>query len=159
MCIAEEVRFAEYRLAASLNEQRPGMSSEEVAVVAIDGSEKLRRRRLGRWIRVGLGIAAGVVFAAFWENARRQPTGIITETILLNCLTASQAAELATPYLRSNGTAIYRADDLRTLTIRAPSEELANAKMVIDRLDSPEACKLPAPTPAPATFDGKPGKD
>ena len=165
--VADEVRFAEYRLAASLNEARPGTSSEEMAAVAIDGSERLRRQRVGRWIRVGLGVAALAVFAVFWETMRgaREDRNLLTETITLRCVTASQAAQLITPYLRADGSVVYHADELRTVTIRATSEQMASAKMVIDGLES-GVCKIPsgstpAPTadPAPTTSVATPGKD
>ena len=166
--VADEVRYAEYRLSASLNDLPPRISSQEVAVAAIDGSERLRRQRVGRWIRVVLGAAALAVFAVFWETARnaREDRNLLTETITLRCVSASQAAQLVTPYLRANGSAVYHADELRTITIRGTSEQMASAKMVIDEIEG-GICKIPSAstpgpvtlTPSPTTSVAKPGKD
>ena len=165
--VADEVRYAEYRLAASLNELPPRISSQEVAVAAIDDSERLRREKVGRLIRLGLGVAALAVFAVFWETMRsaREDRNLLTETITLRCVTASHAAQIITPYLRADGSVVYHADELRTITIRATSEQMASAKMVIDGLES-GICKIPSAStpapiaiPAPTTSVATPGKD
>ena len=164
MRVADEVRYAEYRLAASLNEARPGIRSEEVAIAAMEGSELRRRRRIGRWVRGALAIVAMGIFGVVMETRvedDNSSTKLVTETLILRCLSPSQAAELVTPYLRSSGTAVYRSEDLRTITIRGKPDEVISAKMLIDGIDRTGACaRLPGSTaPVPATSDAKPGKD
>ena len=164
MRVADEVRYAEYRLAASLNEARPGFRSEEVAIAAMEGSEFRRRRRIGRWVRGALAVVAMGIFGVVMEtrveddNSSRK---LVTETLMLRCLSPSQAAELVTPYLRSSGTAVYKSEDLPTITIRGKPDEVISAKRLIDGIDNTGACaRLPGSTaPAPATSDAKPGKD
>lgn len=147
MRVADEVRYAEYRLAASLNEARPGRPSDEVAIAAIGGSELRRRRRIGRWVRGVLALAALGIFGAAME-ARLEGDGpnTLTETITLHCLTAKQAGELVTPYLRSNGSVVYESDDLRTITVRANSEEFSAARMVLDKFDNAASCATSSST-------------
>ena len=166
MRVADEVRYAEYRLAASLNEARPGFRSEEVAVAAVEGSELRRRRRIGRWVRGVLALIAlgifGAAMEARFEDDNSPTKNLITETILLRCLSASQAAELVTPYLRSSGTAVYKSDDLRTITIRGKPDEVISAKIMMEGIDNTAACaRLPGATtaPVPTTSDVIPGKD
>lgn len=170
MRVADEVRYAEYRLAASLNEARPGYRSEEVAIAAIEGSEFRRRRRIGRWVRGALALIAlgifGAAMAARFEGNNSVAPNLVTETIPLRCLSAGEAAELVTPYLRSSGTAVYRADVLKTITIRGKPDEVIAAKMTIDAIDRTGVCArlpgTPAPAdaaPEPATSDARPDKD
>ena len=161
--VADEVRYSEYRLASSLNEARPGRPSDEVAIAAIDVSELRRRRYVARWVRGGLALAAMGIFAAVMEmrvdGAGKGNT--VTETMALRCLTGKQAAELLTPYLRSNGSIVYGSEDMRTITIRGTSEELASATMVLDKFDRTATCQATtgAPVPVPSTSDAKQGKD
>lgn len=164
--VADEVRYAEYRLAASLNEERPGFPSEEVAFAAIDGSEFRRRRRIARVVRGALALIAlglfGAAMEAIVEDDVRPTKHLVTETIRLSCITGKQAAELVTPYLRMRGSGVYHSDDLRTVTIRASNDELAEATMALKEIDNPVSCTIPTPgtpAPTPTTSAGTPGKD
>ena len=155
MRVADEVRYAEYRLAASLNEERPGRPSDEVAIAAIDGSEFQRRRRIGRWVTGALALIALGLFGAAME-ARLEDENrpkLVTETMSLRCLTAKQAAELVTPYLRGSGSAVYHSDNLRTITIQGNNDELAGATIAVRSLDDAASC---ATSPAIATVAGTP---
>ena len=49
--VAEEVRYAEHRLATALNEQRSGLDSSDLTVAAMKGSERLRRLRVVQALR------------------------------------------------------------------------------------------------------------
>ncbi|MEO8576789.1 MAG: hypothetical protein ABI556_08825 [Gemmatimonadales bacterium] len=163
MRVADEVRYAEYRLAASLSEERPRFSSEEVAIAAIDGSELRRRRRIGRWVRGVLALIAlgifGAAMEARFEGNNRRGKNVVTETIPLRCLSAAQAADLVTPYLRHSGSAVYRSDEIRMITIRGTTDDVFKAKMTIDAIDQTGACARLPGTPVPATSDAVPGKD
>lgn len=159
---AEEISYAEYRLAAGLSEASSSRTASEVGGMALFESERLRRRRIARFIRGGLAVGAAGVFAALIAlRVETPPTAggeLLTETIPLRCISARHATELVTPYLRSDGTAVYRSDDLRTITIRGRPAELAGAKSVIDWIDRTGACKTRATTP-PASSGGTPDKD
>lgn len=164
MRVADEVRYAEYRLSASLNEARPGFRSEEVAVAAVEGSELRRRRRIGRWVRGVLALIALGIFGAAWEARRggnsMPAKDLVIETIQVNCLSGKKAAQLVTPYLRSNGSVVYHVDDL--VTIRGTRDEFVAATMALKEFDNPASCTISPPattTPAPTTSDAMPGKD
>jgi hypothetical protein len=172
--VAEEVRYAEYRLATALNEQRSGLDSSEVTVAALKGSERLRRSRVARRIQIALIVAGCYVFYVFVEQ-RRQPDpraldnlpaipeavvdahGIATRTMTLKCMTPDQAMAIATPYLRSNA-AVYSVPGMSAITLRGNREEFRRAVSAIEQLDG--QCQLPrATTPPPATSPATPGKD
>ncbi|MEO8194124.1 MAG: hypothetical protein ABI681_09740 [Gemmatimonadales bacterium] len=162
--VAEEVRYAEYRLAASLNEEAPSAEGRNLAAYAILESERLRRRRIARWIRGGLAVVAMGLFGAAMETMREDDNpmktqDLVIETLELRCLPPQAALDLVTPYLRSHGTAVYRADDVHAITLRGKSSEVAAAKLELERFDTPDRCRIPATGPAPATADGTPGKD
>jgi len=171
--VAEEVRYAEYRLAAALNEQLSGRDPSDVTVAAIKGSERLRRSRVARRIRIALIVAGCYVFYVFMET-RTNPRaldnlpaipeavvderGIATGTIMLQCITPEQAIALATPYLRSNA-AVYPVPGISAITVRGLRDEFQRAVSAIDQFDV--QCQLPKPAPAeaPATSPARPGKD
>jgi hypothetical protein len=172
--VAEEVRYAEYRLATALNEQRSSMNSSDVTVAAIKGSERLRRSRVARRIRIALIVAGCYVFYVFMEQ-RTKPDpraldnlpvipdavvdsrGIATSTITLKCLTPDQAIAIATPYLRSNA-AVYPIAGISAITVRGLRDEFQRAVSAIDQFDV--QCQLPpATTQPPAISPARPGKD
>jgi hypothetical protein len=170
--VAEEVRYAEYRLATALNEQRSRLDSSDLTLVAMNGSERLRRLRVGRWIRRALVVAAGFVVSVFLVEQRTQAPAVLrngadvlsgraevieTRTITLKCITPEQATALATPYLRSKA-AIYPVPGIPAITVRAKLEEFNRALNAIEEFDV--ACQLPRATTAPtATSPAKPRKD
>lgn len=161
--VAEEVRYAEYRLAASLNEQPPATPPILVAQGALVGSERVRRRRIGGWIRGGLAFAGSILLAGAVEAAleRRQPkTDITMETVELRCLSTEAATDLATPYLRSSGSAIYKADGAHAITVRGKTSEVVAALAQVQYFDEPATCALlPGPVSPPSNSSGIPGKD
>jgi len=162
--VADEVRYAEYRLASSLNEATPSTGGYELAAWALVESERVRRKRIARWIRGVLAVIAlgifGAAMEAFTEDDADRRQHLITETVELRCLSPEAAAELVTPYLRQSGSVVYNARGIRAITIRGRVEEVAEAKMVVDRLDKTGECiVLPGTSPAPATSVGTPGKD
>ena len=152
--VLEEVRFGEHRLWQSLSELEPAQSSRSVARAALIGSERKRRLRIARWLRgvlacVGLAVLAIAIELRSNDGGVPAPT-TMTETIRLNCITAGQAAELATPYLRSEGSAIYRADELRTITLSGPIDELLAARAVIRASEQQGICTVNPSAGVPA---------
>ena len=135
--VAEEVRYAEYRLATALNEQRSAMDPSDLTVAAMKGSERLRRLRVGRWIQSALLVAGCYVFFVFMEQRTKVDTGpldpalpgalvdadgIATRTVTLRCITPEQAIALATPYLRSKA-AVYTVPGIPAVIVRGKREE------------------------------------
>lgn len=162
--VADEVRYAEYKLAASLNEATPTTSGHELAATALVESERARRTRIGRWIRgvltlIALGIF-GAAMEAFTEDSRDRNQHLINDTVGLQCLSEEAAAELVTPYLRHSGSAVYRSGGMNAITLRGRVEEVAAARTVLEQMDKTGKCAVsPATTPAPAISAGTPGKD
>ena len=154
MEVVEEVRQSEYRLALGLNESAAGHASRDLAWAAIEGSEFRRRQRIARWARGGLALAAMGVFGIFMETRSgtdpSQRPRVNVETLRLRCLSPAAAADLVTPYLRSSGSVVYRADDAHAITIRGRPAEIAAAMSQIDRFDDPNECTLGTPAPASA---------
>ena len=161
--VAQEIGYAERRLAASLAEARPGFTPEELAFSALNQSERLRRKTVGRWVSGLLAAAGCVTFWFFMQNVFVPWTDgsnrTAMETITLRCLTAEQASELATPYLKSSGSAIYLAKDIHTITIKGRADEFVRARAEIAGVDNKIRCKAPATDVAPSTLTDKPGKD
>lgn len=156
--VAEEVHYAEYRLATALNEQRSGLDSSDLTTAAMKGSERLRRLRVGRWIQGALIVAGCYVFFVFMEQrtngdsppldpavpgAAVDAEGIVTRTITLKCLSPEQATSVATPYLRSKA-AIYPIAGFPAIVVRGKREEFQRAISAIDQLET--ACQLPPAT-------------
>ncbi len=170
--LVRETAYAERRLSDTLREMRPGLSADSLSASALEGSERLRRKEVGRWVRGLLSAAACITVYFFVENVIiprvDPPQRIVRETILLKCITPEQAAEVATPYLRSHGSAIYRTGGLHAITLSGQAPEFTDAVNHVKVLDDEARCTLPlvaptpAPTPAPApdaTSSDKPGKD
>ena len=146
--VVRETVYAEQRLSEALHELRPSMSVQHVSAYAINSSEKIRRLWVARWVRGVLAAAGCVTFFFFMQNVfipRVDPSSEInTESITLRCISAQQASEIATPYLRSHGSAIYRADELHTVTIRGQQKEFAAAVAHVQLADDRATCDLPA---------------
>jgi len=148
---AYELRYAEYRLAAALNDMKPRTEPMEIADTAVNDSELLRRKKIGKLLRVGL--AAALVVTAWvgvdqlgprLQRGLGSPGEIETETMELSCLTPAQASELVTPYLRSNGAAVYLHEQPRAITMRGIHRELEQARSQLIHFEYPPGCSLPA---------------
>ncbi|HZK78638.1 MAG TPA: hypothetical protein VFC35_07005, partial [Gemmatimonadaceae bacterium] len=147
---------------------RSGFTPEELSQAALTGSERERRKHVGRWIRGLLAAAGCVTFWFFMENVfipRVDPgQHLPIETITLRCLTPEQASELAAPYLRGNGSAIYQTKGFKAISIRGQPTEALEAAMKVRQLDDAARCGIsdpPATVPKATTptSSGIPGKD
>ncbi len=150
--VAHEIAYAERRLATALSEARSGFTPEQLSFSALDRSEWLRRRQIGKWISGFLAIAGCVTFWFFMQDVfipRVDPGKTLPiQTVTLRCLTSEQASELATPYLRANGSAIYQTKGFKAITIRGQAKEALEASMKIRELDDAARCGIADP---PAT--------
>ena len=146
--IAEEIAYAERRLSTALAQTRPSFTPEELSQRALLGSERQRRKVVGRWVRGILAVAACGTFAWFMENvfipSAERSEKIRTETISLRCLTQEQAMEIATPYLRSTGS-ISSPKGMRIVTIRGKTNEFKQAIARVKTIDDAQTCQLPNP--------------
>jgi hypothetical protein len=103
--VADDLFQAEHRLANALAEARPWSSANVIAERALEGSEKLRRRRIARWLRAGLASAAFIVFGIFMATRVADDSpgrNVITEVVSLNCISSGLASEIAMSYLQSD---------------------------------------------------------
>ena len=162
--LVSDMRFAERRLAISLDTSMPAMPPTQIADSAISGSERARRQSVARWIRRGLGFVAAALIAVFLQTSRGEdlirPDDFRKQTVVLRCLSPQTAVDLATPILRSNRGRIYTARDLKVITIQGRGAEVSEALALIDQLDNPAYCGLPAGSASQATpAVSTPGKD
>jgi hypothetical protein len=160
--VADDLFQAEHRLATALAESRPWSSADVLAAQALHGSEKLRRRRIARWVRAGLASAAAIVFGIFMatrlEDDSPAPT-VITEVVTLECISPRLASEIARAYLHSDRAAVFRPGDTdRIITLRGNMAEVMSARAQIVMLDQADKCSAgpreevivsPAPADAP----------
>ena len=166
--LAQEIAYAERRLSTALSEARSRFTAEELSQAALTGSERARRRQVGQRVRGLLGIAGCVAFWFFMEYTfipRIDPgQHLPIETITLRCLTPEQASDLATPYLRGHGSAIYQTKGFKAIAIRGLPSEALQAAMKVRQLDEAARCGITdppanAPKTTAATSSGTPKKD
>lgn len=148
---------AERDLSDLLRQQLSARSPLHVAETAVS---RTKRRRLGFLISGFLGILlAGTLWIAWVrlvvpaarETVELASTQHVTETLDLKCLSPSDAGNLISPYVRSNGSLYYLpTGGLRVITVKATAEEMKTVKALLARLDAAPAgsCKIGgAPTP------------
>jgi hypothetical protein len=144
--VAQEIAFAERRLAEALAETRSALMPDDLSNLAMQQSERARRKEMARWAR-GFLMAAGCVTFWFFMQDLFVPwtegEKIRTETVTLRCLTADQATEIATPYLRSNGASISTPKGMQAVTIRGRHDEFEEAISRVKSIDDAQGCRLP----------------
>ena len=161
--LVTDMMYADQRLSLALDSSNPGTPPSTLASDAmISGDEREHRESVAKWFRRGLAIAAGLLAVMFLRSdVGRYMTGkddFERQTIVLKCISSEAALELATPYLRSSTGRIYRAGDLRMVTVQGTSQEVESALTVIERAErSTTECQLPAPTPPRVTPSGEKG--
>jgi hypothetical protein len=160
------MKFAEQRLAMSLDNSIPTMPPTQVAADAIVGSEKMRRESVAKWIRRGLAFTAGIMFVFFMRSDLGERiiggNDLRRQTVELKCISPQAAMDLATPLLRSRSARIYTAKGLNIVTVQGSSREIAQVLSQIDQFDNPSRCALPgstAPAPTVSPSAATPGKD
>lgn len=154
--VAEEVSYAEKRLATTLSELRPGVPSYSVASGALTGAERIRRRAVARWIRRGLAAFGAFLLATYFVEKRRIQPSLETKTIPLMCITSEAATDIVTPYLRASGSAVWSARGLRAITVRGTHAETEKVISLLDAFEQ-RYCNLPDRGVTPS--DDKQGKD
>ena len=106
-----------------------------------------------RWRPMLLGGTVAVLLATVslvvGRLAAPAAAPLVTEAILLRCLTGEQAAALVRPVLAPDGVVIVNARTPQVLTIRAPQPQLQQARAVLDKYEGSGGQGCPVPAPAP----------
>jgi len=149
--LVTDMKYADERLALALDSSLPQTPPAQIADNAMISQAELEdRRSVAKWFRRGLAVAAGVLAVMFF----RTDTGkyligaddFERQTIQLHCISSEDALSLATPYLRSSKGRIYRAGDLRMVTVQGQAQEVEAVLTQIERAEHQVAqCALPAP--------------
>lgn len=132
--VAEEAQ----RLADTLDGTPPGIAAHVVALRAVAGASRNRRRRR-QWRIAGVTVAAtGTLLAALMLSRMGPgPNTYETRTVELQCLAPEQAAELARGSLPAATSVSFRPSiHLPILTVRGTPRDLATAEQVIARIDA-----------------------
>ncbi len=138
--VAEESR----RLADMLDGTLPGVPAHVVALQAVAGAGRVRRRR--RALRVTAAVVAGLAATVVGARLVGSPAGPVeTRAVELQCLDPEQVVELARPQLPPGVAVTVRpAVRLPVLTLRGAPRDLAAAEQAIARLDARWGAERPA---------------
>jgi hypothetical protein len=116
-------------------------SSVPAAQAAASALVTSRRRQVALYRQIGLGIAtvAAVLYTMMWLiSLQPLPISTVSETFRLQCLSPEQAAEVLRPHIQATGLIRFRPHSpLGVITVEASREEMATARSVLDRYDSP----------------------
>jgi len=139
------VRLATAATADMLNEQLPSAHAAELARTAIDRAASWHEARARIWRRASLALPALATAvwviavsdrAAPFRSAIGFPDPPYVTTIALQCLSGSDAAGVAGPYLRSGGgTALPGPEGVPSVTLTGERAEVAEAEIAIAKLD------------------------
>jgi hypothetical protein len=132
--VAEEAQ----RLADTLDGTPPGVAAQVVALRAVAGASR-RRRRGRQWRIAGVSVAATgtLLLALMLSRTGPGPNTYETRTVELQCLAPEQAAELARGSLPPQTSISFRPSvHLPILTVRGTPRDLATAERVIAGIDA-----------------------
>jgi hypothetical protein len=116
-------------------------SSVPAAQTAASALMTSRRRKVALYRKIGLGIAT-VASVSYLMMLRivpvPPPSSRVSETFRLQCLSPEQAAEVLRPHIQATGLISFRANSpLAVIKVEASREEMATARALLDRYDSP----------------------
>jgi hypothetical protein len=116
-------------------------SSVPAAQTAASALMRSRRRRVALYYELGLGVVmvATVLYITMLRiGAVPPPSSRVSETFRLQCLSPEQAAEVLRPHIQATGLISFQPNSpLGVIKVEASREELATARSVLDRYDSP----------------------
>jgi type II secretory pathway component GspD/PulD (secretin) len=133
--VTRVVAEREHNMRMAFDDLQFSVPAPQTAAAALTAS---RRRKVAVSYNSGLGIAtvATVLFVIVSRSVARAPIAMVTETFRLQCLSPEQAGELLRPYVQT-GSIYIRNPSLGVLRVAAPQAEMAKARSILDRYDSP----------------------
>ena len=116
-------------------------SSVPAAQTATSALMRSRRRKVALYYEMGIG-AAMVAAVVYIVTLRTDPAPLasstVSETFRLQCLSPEQAAEVLRPQIQPTSRISFRPSSrLGVITLEASREDMATARSVLDRYDSP----------------------
>ena len=139
------VRLATAATADMLNDQRPSVHPQELARTVIERATSWHEARARMWRRASLALPAIAIAiwviavsdrAAALRSAIGFPDPPYVTTVVLQCVSGSDAANVAKPYLRSRGsTAIPGPASVPSVTLQGERAEVAEAEIAVAKLD------------------------
>jgi hypothetical protein len=137
--VARVVAEREQNMLMAFGELQPSVPAAQTAATALMRS---RRRKVGRYYEMGLGIAMVATVILYVTMSRIVPappsSSRVSETFRLQCLSPEQAAEVLRPHIQATGLISFRPNSpLGVIKVEASREEMATARSVLDRYDSP----------------------
>jgi hypothetical protein len=136
--VTRVVAEREYNMVMAFGDLHSSVPAAQAAASALTTS---RRRKVALYRKIGLGIAtvASVLYVTMSRIAPAPPpSSRVSETFRLQCLSPEQAAEVLRPHIQATGLIRFRPHSpLGVITVEASREEMATARSVLDRYDSP----------------------
>ncbi|HTE47343.1 MAG TPA: hypothetical protein VK636_18980 [Gemmatimonadaceae bacterium] len=114
-----------------------------------------RRRRVALYYRIGLGIAAAasILFLIASRQKIVAPTGRVSETFRLQCLSPGQAAEVLRPVRSPNvSVSIREKSPLGIITVAGSPVEMKHVRAVLERYDTPSESECGVQLSVPAVI-------
>ncbi len=140
--VVQDLYHAERELAGALDHFRPASTFEQIADRAIDSGFR-RRRRIARFVRGVLALAATGVTLVAWE-VLRDPPSTIEERYFLTCISPARASTIAEGFMTSGGTIDISAEE-RSILLRGTYDEVKAAESQIRTAESSGSCDISTP--------------
>lgn len=135
--VTRVVAEREHNMLMAYGDIHSSVPAEETTASVLRAS---RRRKVALYTNIGFGIAmvASVLFVRSRVEPAPSPAATVSETFRLQCLSPEQAAEVLRPHIQATGRISFRPNSpLGIITVEASPEEMATARSVLDRYDSP----------------------
>jgi hypothetical protein len=135
--VTRVVAERERNMLMAFDDLHPSVSAAQTAARARTMS---RRRTVALYRRIGFGITT-VATVLYIVMSRMSPTphpsATVSETFPLQCLSPEQAAEILRPHVQGAFISFRANSPLGVIRVEASPEEMAAARSVLDRYDSP----------------------
>jgi hypothetical protein len=136
--VTRVVAERERNMLMAFDELEPSVPAAQTAASALMRS---RRRKVALYYKTALGIAMAAI-ALYMTMSRTvpapPPSSRVSETFRLQCLSPEQAAEVLRPQIQPTALISFRpSSPLGVIKVEASREDIAAARSVLDRYDSP----------------------
>ena len=135
--VSRVVAERERNMLMAFGELYPPTPADPIAARALDIS---RRRRLGRFYKMGLGVAAAAMLFSMFAVRRTFPTpaASVEETFRLRCLSPAQAVEIIRPGAsKATRIAIPPKSSSNVVDVAGSPVELDRIRALLDEHDNP----------------------